>query len=248
MNYETTSILLEAIQPYIANVSVEISTENKDRRDRSYESDLVYIDPRNHVGFEVFENEIIIFYFTDHCHFEDYSSEHQDDEENYVDRAKAFLIELFQCEIQNFEYYRGKKLSSEKYYLLYNNGRDRKCIGHTWFGLVRLINPFGKKFVRARTWRFDQGKGIFTIRTPKTPDSDAVKVIDISEDCYIEIFHDHNVYTYRIMETYYDDFLVCIIGRMPQMFCRQECMIPKKRQSLRQWEHWSAVRTFKMIG
>lgn len=206
MNYETTSILLEAIRPYLENATVEISTENKDWRGHSYESDLVSIDPVNHVGFEVFENEIIVSFFTDHCHFKNQISELQNGEENYIERAKSFLIELFEHKIQLMECWKGKKLSSEKYYLLCNDG-SRKGIGRTWFGLVRFINPFGKKFVRSTTWQFDKAKGIFTTRTPKMPDSDAVKVIDISEDCYIEIFHAYNVYTYKIMETEFDDFL-----------------------------------------
>ncbi|MBP3478701.1 MAG: hypothetical protein J6K03_04350, partial [Oscillospiraceae bacterium] len=61
MNFETTSMLLEVIQPYIENSIVNISTENKDWRNRYYESDFVNIDDKNHVGFEVFENEIIVF-------------------------------------------------------------------------------------------------------------------------------------------------------------------------------------------
>lgn len=205
MNYETTAILLDAIRPYLENATVEISTENKDWRGQSHESDLVNIDPVNHVGFEVFENEIIVSYFRDHCHFEDQTSELQDGEENYIERAKSFLIELFEHKIQLVECWKRKKLSSEKYYLLCNGG-SRKCIGRTLFGIVRFINPFGKKVVRTTTWHFDKSKGIFTTRTPKMPDSDAVKVIDISEDCYIEIFHNHNVYTYKIMETEFDDF------------------------------------------
>lgn len=204
MNYETTAILLDAIRPYLENASVKISTENRDLRGQSYESDLVNIDPVNHVGFEVFENEIIVSYFSDHCHFEDQTSELQDGEENYIERAKSFLIELFEHKIQLIECWKGKKLSSEKYYLLCNGG-SRKCIGRIWFGLLKFINPFGKKSIHSTIWQFDKSKGIFTTRTPKMPDSDAVKVIDISEDCYIEIFHDHNVYTYNIMETEFGD-------------------------------------------
>lgn len=78
MNFETTSILLEAIKSYIENATVEITTENEDWRNRNYKSDFVTIDAKNNVEFEVFDNEVIAFYFTDHYHFEDYSSELQD--------------------------------------------------------------------------------------------------------------------------------------------------------------------------
>lgn len=71
------------------------------------------------------------------------------------------------------------------------------------------------------------------------PDSDAVKVIDISEDCYIEIFRAHNVYTYKIMETVFDDFLgvyywtyaanVCKTG----MYDTEERAISEAREALK---------------
>lgn len=206
MNFETTSMLLDAIKPYIGNASVEITTENKDWRNRSYKSDFVSIDAKNRVGFEVFDNEVITFYFTDHYHFEDYSSELQDGEDNYIERAKSFLKELFEYKIRHVEYFKGKTLASEKYFILYNDSRDDECIGNTWFGLSKFINPFGKKTMRSTTWQFDKFKGVFTTRQPKTVDPNAIEVIDVSDDCYIEIFNDHNVYTYGIIEIDFDDY------------------------------------------
>lgn len=206
MNFETTSILLEAIKPYIKNATIDITTENKDWRNRNYKSDYVNIDAKNHVGFEVFENEVIAFYFTDHSHFEDYSSELQDGEENYIERATAFLKVLLEHKIRHVEYYKGKILSSEKYFMMYHDGREDECIGNTWFGLSKFINPFGKRTMRSMTWQFDKSKGVFTTRQPKAVDSNAVEVIEISDDCYIEIFNNHNVYTYDIMEIDFDDY------------------------------------------
>ena len=206
MNFETTSILLDAIKPYIENATVEITTENEDCHKRNYRSDFITIDAENHVGFEVFDNEVIVFYFTDHYHFEDYSSELQDGEDNYIERAKSFLKELFEYKIRHIEYYKGKNLSSEKYFLLYNDGRADECIGNTWFGLERFINPFGKKTISSTTWQFDKSKGVFTTRQPKSADPNAIEIINISDDCYIEIFFNHNVYTYDIMEIDFDDY------------------------------------------
>ena len=54
----------------------------------------------NNVSFEVLDNEIIVFYFTDHYHFEDYSSELEEGEDDYIKRAKDFLIELFENQIK----------------------------------------------------------------------------------------------------------------------------------------------------
>lgn len=206
MNYETTSLLLDTLKPYIENSIVDISTENKDWRNRNYKSDLVTIDAENQVGFEVFANEIIVYYFTDHCHFEDYSSELQDGQEDYIERAKSFLKEFFEYRIRHIEYYKGRSLSSEKYYIMYGDGRKDECIGNTWFGFSKLINPFGKKSVKSTTWQFDKSKGIFTTRQPKIVNPDAFEIIDISEDCYIEIFRKHNAYTYDIMEIKFDDY------------------------------------------
>lgn len=207
MNFETTSALLEILKPYIGHSVVNISTEDKkDWRNRDYKSDFVTIDSKNNVGFEVFDNEIIVFYFTDHYHFEDYSSELQEGEDNYIERAKSFLKELFEYKIRHVEYYKGKSLSSEKYFIMYHDGREDECIGNTWFGISKFLNPFGKKTTHSTTWQFDKSKGVFTTRQPKIVDESAVEVIDISEDCYIAIFKNHNVYTYEIFEIYFNDY------------------------------------------
>ncbi|MGN1117534.1 MAG: hypothetical protein ACI4RU_02905, partial [Acutalibacteraceae bacterium] len=95
---------------------------------------------------------------------------------------------------------------SEKYFLIYHDRRKDECIGGTWFGFSKLINPFGKKSEKSTTWQFDKSKGIFTTKPPKIFDPNAIEVIDISEDCYIEIFNKHNAYTYNIMEIDYDEY------------------------------------------
>jgi len=206
MNFEITSELLKVLEPYIEKAAVTVSTENKDWKNCDYKSDFVMIDKKNNVGFEVMDSEIIAFYFTDHYHFEDYTSELQEGQKNYIERAKEFLLELFQYRIRHIEYYKGKTLSSEKYFILYHDSREDECIGNTWFGLERFINPFGKKTSRSTTWQFDKSKGCFTTRQLKTIDPDAIEVIDINDDCYIEIFKKHNSYTYKIFEIDFDDY------------------------------------------
>ncbi len=78
MNFKTTAELLEALNPFIKNANITVSSENKSWRNRSYKSDYITIDEKNDVGIEVFDNEITVFYFTDHCHFEDCSYEDGD--------------------------------------------------------------------------------------------------------------------------------------------------------------------------
>lgn len=202
MHFEATDILIEELKAYTSNYTIDVSKDNHGH----YISELVTIDSKNHICFDVYDNEIIVFYFTDHCHFEDYTSELHDGEENYIDRAKYFLKNLLENPIRHIEYYKGKTLSSEKYFFVYNDERDDECIGNTWFGLERFINPFGKKIMHSTTWQFDKSKGAFTTRQPKNPAPHAIAVIDFNEDCYIEIFNRHGVYTYEIMEIDFDDY------------------------------------------
>ena len=205
MNFETTAALIETLKPYKEDILID-SSSKKDCLGRNYQSDFVTVAKENNFGFEVFENEVIVFLFTDHYHFEDYTSELQEGQDDYVKRAKVFLEKLFECRIRHIECYKGKKLASEKYFLVYDDGREDDCIGNTWYGLERFINPFAKKTQRSTTWQFDRSKGIFTDRMHKNPDPDAIEVIDVSEDCYIEIAETNGVYTYGIVEVDYDDY------------------------------------------
>lgn len=167
MNFNATSILLDTINEYIKNSTVVIDdTQKKDYRNLTYISDYVIIDSKNDVGFEVYENEIIVYFFNEHYHFEDYTSELEDGEEDYIERAKSFLNDLFKYKICHIEYYKGKTLSSEKYFLLYNDSRKDECIGNVWYGLSKFINPFGKKSTCSTTWKFDKAKGFFTVCQP----------------------------------------------------------------------------------
>lgn len=215
INFETTSILLKAIQPYVENsdADVKYKTENKDGCNGNRRSDFVNIDAKGNVGFEVLKNEIIVFYFN-YCRcfkrhfknrFKNSSSAPKNGEYNYIEQAISFLKALFECKIRCVEYYKGKLLFSVKYFLMYNDGRNEECIGRTEFGFVRRINPFGKKTMDSTIWQFEKLKGMFTARQPKKADINAVETVDINEDCYIEIFYNRNLYTYVIMEINFDD-------------------------------------------
>ncbi len=199
MNFKATEELLRVLAPYTDNSDITVDSESKN-------SDFVMIDEKHNVGFDVMDNEIIVFYFTDHYHFEDYTSEPADDENDYIKRAKEFLIELFRYKLRHIEYYKGKSLASEKYYIIYDDGRDEEYLGGTWLGLSKLINPFGKKTSQSTTWQYDRSKGCFTNRQPKPIDPRALESLDVNEDCYIEIFKDHGVYTYGIMEIRFDEY------------------------------------------
>ena len=206
MNFETTTELLEALEPYISGIQLHISCDNKDWENRDYKSDCVTIDKKNKVGFEVFQNEIIVFYFTDHYHFEDYAVPVDEGEDDYVKRAKEFLLDLFTYKICHIEYFKGQKMYSEKYYMMYDDGREDEYIGGTIWSIWKSITPFGKKSEKRTVWSFDRAKGCFTSRDTEKPDEEAVEYFDISEDCYVEIFYRNNAYTYNVMAIDYDEY------------------------------------------
>ena len=197
LKFETTLQILEVLKPYTENSDISIKTDH---------TDYIILDKKNDIGFEVFDNEIIVYYFTDHSHFEDYTSELDKGEDNYITRAKDFLIKLFTQNICKLDIYKGKSLVSEKYYLIYNDDRGDEFIGGTVYSLIKLINPFFKKTTRRATRQFDKSKGCFTNRQPKPFDSEAIEVIDFNENCYIEIYKNNNSYTYSVMELVFDDY------------------------------------------
>lgn len=202
MNFKITKEILGSLTPYINADKIRISTENKDWKGKPYKSDFVTIDSTNDVGFEVFENEIIVFYFTDHMHFEDYSTE---EEYNYIFRAKEFLTNLFTARLRCIETYKGKKLAKDNYYFVYDN-KDDEPIGGTIWSLSSLHNPFTKKSQKSTTWFYDRDIGIFTSRPRKLINPNAIEIIDINDNCYIQIFKLKNAYTYEIMKIDYDDY------------------------------------------
>lgn len=178
MNFQTTGALLEALAPYIDASRLQISTENRDWRNRPYCSDLVTIDQSNNVGFEVFEEEIIVYFFTDHCHFEGHGQTGYD----YIGQAKEFLTDLFRYPIRHVAVYKGKALAKEKYLICYPDGREECDQSGIWYGLFRFLNPFAKKTVRSTLWQYEKAKGRFTSRSPKRPSTEAVEVVDVSDD------------------------------------------------------------------
>ena len=206
LNYEVTKEILEALKLYIGNMDIKIATDNKDWKNRSYKSDFIEIDKKNNVGFEVLETEIIVYFFTEHQHFEDYTIDLSEGKDKYIVRAKDFLQELFQYKIYNTKYFKGNKLYSERYSIYYGDGRKDKDIGYTINSLMTSMNPFGKKYEKNVVWFFDKVKGCFVTRNDRTYDEEAVEIIEVDDNCYVEIFCKHNSYTYNVMAIEYDDY------------------------------------------
>lgn len=165
LNYPVTQELLDAVEPYCNLEKVAVSTDNQDWRGRPIQSDFVMLIEKQNICFEVFDNEIIVGYFSDHTHFEDYSSDLEDGFPNYAERAKEFLVQLFSLPVRHTEAYRGKKLASENYYFVMPDGSE-DYLGGSWYGLVRFLNPFAKKHITTTTWKYDKTKGCFMTCLP----------------------------------------------------------------------------------
>lgn len=160
MNYPTTELLLDEMQNYFDIDDFSIVTESKDYRGRPYRSDFVTLIEKQNVRFEVFDNEIIVSYFTDHVHFEDYTSELSDSDPDYIHRAIDFLKNLFTLPLKRYDYYKANKLIKDKYCFIKSDGTE-EFIGGCWYGLVSFFNPFAKKKLIASEWRFDKDKKCF---------------------------------------------------------------------------------------
>lgn len=161
MNYSITEDLLNTISKFVAKSNIKISCKNKDWRGNEYQSDLVTIDEINQVGFEVFEDEIIAFFFSEHLHFVDSLSEPDGDEPTFADRAEGFLNDLFTCTIRQEKQFKGNVLIRERYIFVHEDLTE-DCPGGPWvYGFpVRLV-PFLRKRTEFMLWKFDIQKGIF---------------------------------------------------------------------------------------
>lgn len=199
VNFEITKNILDTLSPYINAEKVSISTENKDWKGNPCKSDFVTIDSTNNVGFEVFGNEIIVFYFTDHHHF------YAEEESAFPTCAIEFLTQLFTTRLRCIETYKGKKLVKDYYYFVYDN-KDDQPLGGTFWSLISYLNPFTKKTQKSTTWIYEKEIGQFTSRPLKQINPDAIEVIDINNDEYIEIFKSKDAYTFNIMKMEYDEY------------------------------------------
>ncbi len=152
MNYPLTENLVALI--------MEIAPNSRVVTDSTHD-DLVMVDETNHIGFEVFENEVIVFYFSEHHHFEDYSSYLEDGEPNYADRVQEFLKDLFTCTIRHEKTYKGKTLIAERYVFVYED-KTEDCPAGVWIhGLLVRLNPLLKKSTESVFWKYDMQSGVF---------------------------------------------------------------------------------------
>lgn len=168
MNFQATDKLIAVTNKYIKCDNYTIKTEgHKDYRGVDYTADYVEIlnDTSNSVSFEVTENEIIIFFFSDHVHFSDYGLEVEEDEPDYIDRAVEFFENLFTPPIERKYIIKGNKVVRDKSYFIMSQTEKVSCAGVTLcFSGIRNIFKKKKKIIAVKKFDTEIGNFITVIK------------------------------------------------------------------------------------
>ncbi len=163
MNFKATEKLISVTGNFIDSDNYSIQTEgHKNYIGVEYTADYVKIidDPHNSVSFEVTEDDITVFFFTDHAHFNDYCCELKDNEPDYVERAAEFLEKLFTLPIERKYTLKGTKVIRDESWFIQSQTEKESCAGTT-FSFAGIKNIFKKKRTVAEAKRFDKTAGNF---------------------------------------------------------------------------------------
>lgn len=159
MIYSTTRKILEELSPFISEDGLEATEELHEKEDGSgtETGDKIFLDKKNNVWFEVFENEIVLFYFTDHEHFDDYMTPPADGEPNYIERATDFLKRLLSLRLKKTDTVKGSDMLRVEYAFIDGDGNE-EFLGGTW----KMINDGDSRpQVEVSVWKFDGNKNRF---------------------------------------------------------------------------------------
>lgn len=201
VNHETTRQILTTLEDLVEPAKIEIQTENKDYFGEPSGSDYVVLEKTNHVGFEVFGDEIRVDFFDDHQHFgRNYTFEEDVEADVFVAEAVALLRRLLSETLVKIETYRGKKRVRHEWFFLLPDGR-KDSIGGPWLKpLFTFVNPFRKKTYTQTRWRFHGETGTFVIIG-----DDTVSVHSYDWDIMIEIHRNNGVYSYNLHRYRFDE-------------------------------------------
>lgn len=200
MNFADTKVVLDGISDICRLENISITCENTDWKGRPYRSDYVILEAEHKIGFEVFENQIIAFYFGDHCHFENDSCESEDSGGSYVQRAIDFFRHFFTCTLQLLEKRKGRQLLRSEWFFLLPDGR-KKSIAGQWSERL-FSNPFVKPTIDLTNWRYFKTTGKFHFCSD---DRSIVQVIQYDWDLLLEIHERDGRYTYTILQDTYNE-------------------------------------------
>ena len=157
MIFEATKTLTDTVCKYVPLEKLNVKFDTfKSFFGAEYNADFVEIltESSDTFSFEVSENEIIIFFFNDHIHFEDYAFDLEDGEHDYVQRADEFLNKLFTLPIEIHSTFKGNKNVSSESFFITEKGRE-SCAGKAVCS-AGLKNVLKKKTKRIETKIFDR--------------------------------------------------------------------------------------------
>lgn len=195
--YPQTGEILDALRDICDPKNITIKNEHTNWHGKPYRSDYVILEAEHKVGFEVLENEIIAFYFGDHCHFEDYTSELAEGQAPYVQRAIDFFRRFFTTPLQLLEKRKGRRKIRSEWFFLLPDGRKESIAGPR---LVLLTNPFVKPTASQAKWSYCKAAGqFFCIAENST-------IVPIQGDILLEIHKRDGMYSYTILQNLYDAY------------------------------------------
>lgn len=157
MIFSATKTLTDTVCKYVPLEKLNVKFDTfKSFFGAEYDADFVEIltESSDTFSFEVSENEIIIFFFNDHIHFEDYAFDLEDGEHDYVQRADEFLNKLFTLPIEIHSTFKGNKNVSSESFFITEKGRE-SCAGKAVWS-AGLKNVLKKKTKRIETKIFDR--------------------------------------------------------------------------------------------
>ncbi len=161
MRHSLTREIIKSIQKYLKDGTVSVGVRSTEWHDRNHESDKIVIDNDSSVGFEVFEDEIIVYFFSDHYHYEDYSYVLDEDDPTFSERATALIKGLLTSTVSLERTFKGSHLVSERYIFIDSDGKNASPIGAWKHHFFLRINPFVQKRIETKTWRYNKETGKF---------------------------------------------------------------------------------------
>ena len=152
MHFNTTEQLLRKIEQYVSTDQIKIQ-ETTAYLGNAVELVTIMDEPR--IGFEVAEDSVIFYFFSDHIHFDDYCTELEYGEPNYLSRAEEFVDNLFTLPIRRRYIRKGTKVVYDQSWFVHSDGEEESIAG------VMLCSPgfknlFASKEEFMEIWQYDK--------------------------------------------------------------------------------------------
>lgn len=146
MSREKTLLFLDKIRDYIDIENVELKEETF----RGSKYIEVQLTPNGEISFHVYDNEIIVFYFSAHSHFDNYWY----GDNRYIDEAVDFLIYLFNEPFKLVEFFKGENNIGVKQYVLEDG--EEICVSEILYTRHSLKNIFKKRRCEIKIIKYDK--------------------------------------------------------------------------------------------